>query len=690
MRELIEKRKIRSKTYLLEDGRKKVVCRPTPMHFVKDDVLVDYDLTPQKEGKKWVIPSAQYELEIHEDGTFILSFNGEEYKVSPGFSIDISDVECSERHLTINEAIPNVDLILHIGHTKIEWFKRIKSPDVDTRFEWDIEQEENSKFIVKKDDEAIGWDAHGNKLKFGFDTLTERKEKNKIKRRIKEQAPNQMLRPHFTTRVLEDTPLSKMKYPILLDVPDVSVSVEHSLDTVYVKFDFFDSTTVHIGGSVIRAGGYYGNYGEQDHPFFRFRSVGVSQGASISLAELKLGQKRSPFASAAPTGITWFGIDEADTPASNVGTKPFLRPRTTATGDFNTSASSSYVTNAHDVTDIVQEIVDLGSFDTDSPIAFLGVVTGTDTGGSVRSSHFAEYGQMGVIDPTLEITLGGGPDPVSGTSSWTESDDTSSASGALELTGTSSWSEGADAASGSGTLIYTGSISYTESDDSASASGTLIITGSLSSTEQDDSAAGSGLLELTGTSSWSEGADTCTASGNHIEAIAGASSWTEAGDSMSSAAAEEMTGASSWTEEQDYLSSTGTEEMTGPAAWTEALDQLVAEGKLVYSGSGAWTEDGDTIDAAGISENTGTGAWSENADTCGASGSVTPPAVSGTSSWNEADDSCVAAGQFGNIVQAAERTLYARTNADRTLYANTNKDRDLHVKTNADRDIYTG
>ena len=122
---------------------------------------------------------------------------------------------------------------------------------------------------------------------------------------------------------------------------------------------------------------------------------------------------------------------------------------------------------------------------------------------------------------------------ISATLNVTESADTLSATGTVNVAGTANITEAADTSSAAGTVNVTGSASITEAADTASAAGTVAVSGSASITEAADTSSAAATVAITGTASITEAADTLTATGTVVSTeIFGTASVTEQADTL--------------------------------------------------------------------------------------------------------------------------------------------------------------
>ena len=130
---------------------------------------------------------------------------------------------------------------------------------------------------------------------------------------------------------------------IILQVSDTANDVRH-----YVDFGF-SANELLVGkasGTYTVAGGV------------RFPGVPIAQGTTIESATLEVVIKTDP----APSGTVWgrwYGDDKDDGPAWSSGSNPYNHvTNTTAYTQVSKGAGTSGAVVSHDVTDIVQELLD--------------------------------------------------------------------------------------------------------------------------------------------------------------------------------------------------------------------------------------------------------------------------------------------------------------------------------------------
>lgn len=136
----------------------------------------------------------------------------------------------------------------------------------------------------------------------------------------------------------------------------------------------------------------------------RFTGITIPQGATINSATITLNQSTVANTSQG----TWYAWDTDNAGQFDDTTNyPSSIPKTTASHPWIDTASASKTLVQHDVTDIVQEIINRGGWSSGNAINF--VAMGTDTGGD-DLDQFDDYITTSSVPAELDIdyTAGGG------------------------------------------------------------------------------------------------------------------------------------------------------------------------------------------------------------------------------------------------------------------------------------------
>ena len=217
----------------------------------------------------------------------------------------------------------------------------------------------------------------------------------------------------------------------------------------------------------------------------------------------------------------------------------------------------------------------------------------------------------------------------------------------------------------SAVTTITGTVTYTNIDDTVSASGTTTVTGSVAATNANDTSTATGTTTVTGSSATANANDTVSASGSPV--IVGTSATTNADDAVSASGAvgSAVSGSVAYTNVDDTATASGTTTVTGSAAVTNVDDTASATGTTTVAGTSATTNANDVCAASGevsADEVTGTVAYTNANDTAAASGTTT---IVGLSSTTNTNDTVLAFGvvNAGIVVETALTT--GITQADR-------------------------
>ena len=124
----------------------------------------------------------------------------------------------------------------------------------------------------------------------------------------------------------------------------------------------------------------------------------------------------------------------------------------------------------------------------------------------------------------------------------------------------------------------TGSTNYTNNNDTVSASGTTTIVGTSSTTNNNDTSSADGTITILGTSSTTNNNDTVSASGTIGSPVSGSANITEGADTSSASGTTTIVGSSTTTNNNDTSSAAGTSTIQGSLAQTNNNDNASAAG----------------------------------------------------------------------------------------------------------------
>lgn len=195
--------------------------------------------------------------------------------------------------------------------------------------------------------------------------------------------------------------------------------------------------------------------------------------------------------------------------------------------------------------------------------------------------------------------------------------------------GTLSYTNANDTSSAAGTTTVIGTLARTNANDTSAASGTTAVVGTLARTNANDTLSASGSVgsPVSGTLAYTNNNDTLAANGNTT--VLATSSTTNANDTSSSAGSPVVNGSVNYTNNNDTLVAIGTTAIVGSLSTTNANDTLAALGTAGSTPAGTvnYTNQNDTSSAQGTSIIQGTLTRTNNNDTLTASGTAGNPVV---------------------------------------------------------------
>lgn len=194
---------------------------------------------------------------------------------------------------------------------------------------------------------------------------------------------------------------------------------------------------------------------------------------------------------------------------------------------------------------------------------------------------------------------------VSGTLSYTNANDTSSAAGTTTVIGTLARTNANDTSAASGTTVVVGTLARTNANDTLSASGSVgsPVSGTLAYTNNNDTLAASGNTTVLATSSTTNANDTSNGAGSPV--INGTVARTNNNDTLTANGTPAVVGSSSTTNANDTLAASGTAGATpvGTVNYTNQNDTSSAQGTSIIQGTLTRTNNNDTLTASGTAGN---------------------------------------------------------------------------------------
>lgn len=405
--EVLNKRTLNSKTFNKGGGKFKLFKFFGAIHYKNnfDDTTEEWkeiDLTPQEQVNKFVISEAPYNLEVAKNQV------GFAYTSKRGGSVTarlkaIDDNLLKDLNLNLNARLennkiywddvrPGLDIYIELRSSGVEFFKVLKNDQAPTKLEWEIEEDENSRFISKM--VSSGIDNQKRQVKI-INTIVDGGvvEGKKSYNLIEQFEPK--------TAVIEDKRkrikswVDEIEYPLLIDVPDITEDITDSIDDGHHGTDPGGWDTDGIGNRWVvgDSGVAYKYYGG-----LRFQTLAIPQAATIDLANLKV--KIANLAGSAPAN-KFYADDVDDAPAFSNANLPNGITKTSASADFNPAGTGAFTVA---VTSIVQEIIDRGGWSSNNDIrfGFFG-----DQGGGLKNVYVSDYagGQADAAHLEIDFTV---------------------------------------------------------------------------------------------------------------------------------------------------------------------------------------------------------------------------------------------------------------------------------------------
>jgi len=336
MREIIEKRRPHCKVFDLGGRRRKLIASVAPLHYVRDGKIEDIDTTPFRGDRHFEVTKAPYRLKIDPERPAYL------YTNENGRQVEVELIEVGGAPIQAAQGIqedagvirwvniaPQTDVMFKPLRKGIEALVVLYGPEAPRQWKWRVRGEKELLLSPKGHDArqqvlelSHQWD--GDELTIEWAGRATSRQKLRQKQGFSED----------------------IFWPVVID-PTINESIVNGADDVYTYYrpgfiDIFNST---------RATVFAGSSGSaRDYAGFRFRSLGVPQGAMIQSASLSVDVTLA--FQAVPVSV--YGDDVGDAAAWSVSNRVRNITRTTAVANVTLSATGIYPIP---VTGIVQEIV---------------------------------------------------------------------------------------------------------------------------------------------------------------------------------------------------------------------------------------------------------------------------------------------------------------------------------------------
>lgn len=346
-----------------------------------------------------------------------------------------------------------------------------------------------------------------------------------------------------------------------------------------------DASAVASPATLDATGVIAGNvFGTNYYAGLRFLAVAVPQGATITSATLTLIVGGAAFggtgAGAASGFGNWKGVASDNAPTWSTANLAITTSRTTASATILGSTTVE-TTRAHDVTSIVQEIVNRAGWVSGNALAIAG-----DPTGATSYCPYYDYVDNSAKAATLSITYasGGGG---TGTASITLAALTASGTGKVTLRATSGVTLSALTSSGTGKVALKATAAVTLGALTVAGTGRLQITGTGAAALSALTVAGTGALQGAGTGSAAVTLGDLTAAGAGVVRVSGAGAATLA--TLTGVGAGSLRLAGSGTAQLGTLSAAGTGalRLSGSLAATLDAITIALDGQTPSDGSGS-------------------------------------------------------------------------------------------------------
>ena len=400
--ELEKAREVFSSSFALPDGNVKLVVTQEPLHYFKDGKLEQIDLNIEDTGSSFELHKTFYDIIIPKE-RIAFSYESKEYGKSEVSLKTIGDISIDNLALNINpyisdnkihwdNVLPGLDIYLRLNTVRVEFFKVLKNDTVPKKFEWEVVEDDEAAF--SSDKRHTGRDNQNRELHLGLTkSVITNKDGRTVYSVVEEFLDKTVVKLDRKTRIKELS--EEVNYPITIDVPDITESVAAAADDVY-------SAYVSSLSQFFNLNALYGGAGNPYSFGVIFSTLAVAEGAQIESASL-ITVRGAINSDPENTNVVIFGRDSDDAPAWHPTlNRPYFAPRTTAkhivpSADLGTAGSVS-----HDVTSIVQEIINRGGWQFNNNMAFMFVDDVQTAGGYWVVTMFdQDPGQA----PVLEITL---------------------------------------------------------------------------------------------------------------------------------------------------------------------------------------------------------------------------------------------------------------------------------------------
>ncbi len=409
--EVIEKRKPNSKTFRNNDGSFSVVLSRSTLHFKRGNDWLETNLLIRDVNGRKVVTNARYKIELFTDriGYRYIDENNKtftiELKQIEGIDVDYTNLisRVDSNQIFYDGLIDGLHHKILLLSEKPEIYTKIDDETVPRSFTWLVTGVDKFDFTSKGGDsnqDLLELNVEENIIDNNSFTYTETWTGN-VSRIISKKTRQKGL-------------FSDPVYPVIID-PTVTISTTANIDDGHGNSNFV--------GPVNTGGNWYQGYPVAGmftlsppvtsiglYPGFRFRSVNVPAGATITSAILKI-KSSSSGSFGTNTAVKVFADKVANASLWSNTSRPKQITKTTASTSFTPSATNNAV-NSIDVTNQIGEVVGLGGWASNNAIRLAGLSIARAVS---WQQHFIDYSTSPANAAQLVITYttgGGGGSPV--------------------------------------------------------------------------------------------------------------------------------------------------------------------------------------------------------------------------------------------------------------------------------------
>ena len=405
-------RSLNSKTFDIGGGQRRVVQRMAPIHWRANladgaetwkEIDLSLSLGP---GGQYRVVSGFYAVQVDQAQVSYRYATNRATAVTVvtlaevgGAAPDYSGmtVEVAGNRLTWRNVAPGVDMFLVCRPRYAELFKVVHDAAASRSFGWQVTEDadDNPARAARFVRETAGWDAARDPLEITTAVANERTLVGGRRRFLFRETWSGRVSRITDRATRQRAWFADAAYPATIDAT-VTENIGAGADDGQELGGSWSGTF-----STIVAGRGYG--GTVEHAGFRFQTIDVPQGASVSSATLTL---RVPTIDGTPTA-SLYADDVDDAPAWGSGSRPSSGfTKTTAKTDITSAIGTGL--KALDVKTIVQEVVDRAGWTNNNDMRF--ALFNTKASGSYQEFLIEAYEALGTDEAQLDITYtaGGG------------------------------------------------------------------------------------------------------------------------------------------------------------------------------------------------------------------------------------------------------------------------------------------